>query len=64
MDEFYVAEVGFKSVDESESPTWIKFVNETISTGLKFLLSPEVKDLNTSFELFIVLADNSEYDPQ
>ena len=36
LHDFYVQEVGFSGLEEADYPTWIKFLNVTITSGLKF----------------------------
>ena len=47
-DEFYVSEWGMVS-DEStvKMPGWIKFLNDTITSGLQFEFSPQDEDIDT-----------------
>ena len=59
LDEFWVAEWG--TLSGGDIPTWIRFQNTTIDTGVMFIIEPTGSELvGNIFDFYFVLDDGED----
>jgi len=54
LDSYYVSEWG---CSDGPVPEWLQFMNETVSQGIKFRVSPGSENVGEEYEVFYKLSD-------